>query len=44
MSNVATEPGETDSYTAADHYRVLRQHLGGDDIVDVVLANSDPAE
>ena len=41
VSNVATEPGETDSYTAADHYRVLRQHLGGDDIVDVVLANSD---
>src|SRR5690606_27863237 len=40
ISNVATQRGETDGYTAADHYGAIRRHLGSDRIVDVVLANS----
>ena len=45
ISNVATQHGETDGYTAADHYDALRRHLGRDDIANVVLANSNlPAE
>lgn len=45
VSNVATQHGETDGYTAADHYAALRRHLGDLDVADVVLANSNiPAE
>jgi uncharacterized cofD-like protein len=45
ISNVATQHGETDGYTAADHYGALRRHLGRDDVANVVLANSNlPAE
>ena len=45
ISNVATQRGETDGYTAADHYAALRRHLHDDTLVDVVLANSNlPAE
>ena len=45
VSNVATQRGETDAFRAADHYAAIRRHLGRDDIVDVVLANSNlPAE
>ncbi|MFA7296335.1 MAG: gluconeogenesis factor YvcK family protein [Dehalococcoidia bacterium] len=45
ISNVATQHGETDGYSAADHYAALRRHLGRDDIANVVLANSNlPAE
>ena len=45
ISNVATQHGETDCYTAADHYAALRRHLKDDALVDVVLANSNlPAE
>ena len=40
ISNVATQHGETDGYTAADHHAVLRRHLGRDDVCDAVLANS----
>jgi uncharacterized cofD-like protein len=40
ISNVATQSGETDGYTAADHLAALRRHLHRDDIADVVLANS----
>ena len=40
IPNVATQRGETDGYSAADHYRVLRDHLGGSAVVDVLLANS----
>ena len=45
VSNVATQHGETEAFSAADHYAALRRHLGRDDIADVVLANSNlPAE
>lgn len=45
ISNVATQHGETDGYTAADHYAAIRRHLKSDKIADVVLANSNlPAE
>lgn len=40
ISNVATQSGETDGYTAADHLAAIRRHLRRDDVVDVVLANS----
>jgi uncharacterized cofD-like protein len=40
VSNVATQHGETDGYTAADHYAAVRRHLHSDRLVDVVLANS----
>lgn len=45
IPNVATQHGETDGYTAADHYAAIRRHLRSDYVVDVVLANSNlPAE
>ena len=45
ISNVATQRGETDDYTAADHYAAIRRHLQDDALVDVVLANSNlPSE
>lgn len=40
ISNVATQLGETNGYTAADHYAAIRRHLNDDTLVDVVLANS----
>ncbi len=40
VANVATQRGETDGFSAADHYQALRRHLGRDDVADVVLANS----
>ena len=36
--NVATQHGETDGYTAADHAATIRRHVGTG-VVDVVLAN-----
>jgi uncharacterized cofD-like protein len=45
ITNVATQHGETNGYTAADHYAALRRHLQDDALVDVVLANSNvPAD
>lgn len=44
ITNVATQHGETDGYTAADHYAAIRRHLG-EGVVDMVLANSNlPSE
>jgi len=40
ISNVATQHGETDDYTAADHYAAIRRHLGRDNVADAILANS----
>ncbi|MEE8337452.1 MAG: gluconeogenesis factor YvcK family protein [Dehalococcoidia bacterium] len=40
VTNVATQRGETDGFDATDHYRVIREHLGGRDFADIVLANS----
>lgn len=45
VSNVATQHGETDGYTAADHYATILRHLRAERLVDAVLANSNlPAE
>ena len=45
ISNVATQAGETEGYSASDHFATLRRQLGRDDIADVVLANNNlPAE
>ncbi|MDO4869801.1 MAG: YvcK family protein [Bacillota bacterium] len=38
ISNLVTQPGETDDYSVADHVRVLDQYLGNRK-VDVVIAN-----
>lgn len=39
ISNVMTQPGETDDFTVSDHLKTLRKY-GGRDIVDCVIANS----
>lgn len=39
VANVATQHGETDGFTAADHYAALCRHLGAN-AAEVVLANS----
>ncbi len=38
--NLFTQPGETDGFSAADHARALRRHLG--DVVDVALVHRGP--
>lgn len=40
ISNVATQRGETNGYSAADHYAALLRHLGVSWLVDVILANT----
>jgi uncharacterized cofD-like protein len=40
VCNVATQHGETDSFTVSDHYRLLKEHLKGASLFDFVLANS----
>lgn len=40
VCNVATQHGETDSFTVSDHYRTLKEHLKGTSFFDFVLANS----
>ncbi|HEU0116260.1 MAG TPA: gluconeogenesis factor YvcK family protein [Thermomicrobiales bacterium] len=42
VCNVATQTGETDHFTAADHVRVIVDQLGPK-LLDVVLVNSNPA-
>lgn len=39
ISNLVTQPGETDGYSVSDHLRVLNHYLG-ERIVDVVIANN----
>lgn len=39
VCNVATQPGETDGFSCADHVKTLEQHVGGDPIFDLVLCN-----
>ena len=39
VSNVMTQPGETDDYTAEDHVRKVIQYLG-EDILDSVIVNT----
>jgi uncharacterized cofD-like protein len=38
VCNVATQPGETDSYTAWDHVRAVEEHVG-QGLFDLVLVN-----
>lgn len=38
VCNLATQPGETDGYSVADHVDALRRHVAGD-FLDVVVAN-----
>lgn len=38
VCNLATQPGETDNYTVADHVEAILQHTAPN-IIDVVLAN-----
>ncbi len=42
VSNVATQHGETDGYTVADHVEAVERHLGHG-LIDVVVANSNVA-
>ena len=39
VCNIATQEGETDAFTAADHIRALESHVGGD-VFDVILCNT----
>ncbi|MBR3241251.1 MAG: YvcK family protein [Parasporobacterium sp.] len=39
VSNLVTQPGETDGYSVSDHIKVLNKHLGSRK-VDVVVANN----
>lgn len=39
VSNIATQAGETDTYSCYDHVRALEDHLG-EDVFDIVLCNS----
>lgn len=39
ISNIMTQPGETDGFKASDHIKVLRKY-GGRNIVDYVIANN----
>jgi len=38
VCNIATQLGETDSYTSYDHILALEEHIG-DDVFDVILCN-----
>lgn len=41
VSNLMTEPGETDGFSVEDHLNVLRQHLGCD-LFDYAVVNNGP--
>jgi uncharacterized cofD-like protein len=43
VSNVATQHGETDGYTVADHVAAIERHVGRG-LIDYVLANENIAE
>jgi uncharacterized cofD-like protein len=38
VCNIATQSGETDSFTCNDHVRALEEHVGGD-VFDIILCN-----
>jgi uncharacterized cofD-like protein len=38
VSNVATQPGETDNFTCADHIQALEEHVGGG-LFDILVCN-----
>jgi len=39
VCNVATQPGETDSYSCHDHVRALEEHMGAE-VFDIILYNA----
>ena len=39
ISNIATQPGETDAYTSSDHIRAI-EDLIGFELVDIIVCNS----
>ena len=39
ISNIATQAGETDTYSCYDHVRALEEHVG-EDLFDIVLCNN----
>ena len=39
VSNIMTQPGETDNFTVSDHLKILRKY-GGKEIVNLVIANN----
>ncbi len=38
VSNVATQPGETDGYSCLDHVQAIEDHVGGN-LFDLIIAN-----
>ena len=40
VCNVATQHGETDDYSVAEHYAALERHIGKDSAFDAIIANS----
>lgn len=43
ISNIMTQPGETDGFTASDHVKTIYSHVGHG-IIDYVVANVEPIE
>jgi len=41
ITNLVTQPGETDGYTVSDHIRAIHAHAGIDHFIDAVLVNHD---
>lgn len=39
ISNIMTEPGQTDNYTLSEHFRAIKEHVGTD-IIDYCLADT----
>jgi uncharacterized cofD-like protein len=44
VCNVATQPGETDGFDAADHVRIIEEHLGAGILDDVVVNDNRASE
>jgi uncharacterized cofD-like protein len=40
VSNIMTQPGETDKFSVSDHIKAIFKHAGCDDIIDHVVVNS----
>jgi len=44
ISNIMTQPGETDGYSVSDHIKAIFKHAGGQKLFDAVLINSEMPE
>lgn len=40
VSNIMTQPGETDNYTVSDHINAIKNHCDGERLVDYVVVNN----